>query len=45
MQTNIMLDFNEKFMQLSEENKRYIIAIQQALLFAQKTETTSGQAS
>lgn len=31
-------DFNTKFSKLSQQNKKYIIAIQQALLYAQETE-------
>lgn len=31
-------DFNAKFSKLSEHNQKYIIAIQQALLYAQETE-------
>lgn len=30
-------DFNNKFNKLNKENKRYVIAIQQALLFAQSS--------
>ena len=30
--------FSEKFNQLNDQNRRYILAIQQALLFAQKNE-------
>lgn len=33
-------DFNAKFSRLSEQNQKYIIAIQQALLYAQETENT-----
>lgn len=31
-------DFNAKFSRLSEQNQKYIIAIQQALLYAQDSE-------
>lgn len=31
-------EFDDKFSELSAENQRYIIAIQQALIFAQSTE-------
>lgn len=31
-------NFSEKFNQLNEQNRRYIFAIQQALLFAQDAE-------
>lgn len=31
-------DFNAKFSKLSEQNQKYIIAIQQALLYAQDSE-------
>ena len=32
-------DFNAKFSRLSEQNQNYIIAIQQALLYAQDSES------
>lgn len=31
-------EFNTKFGELSDQNQKYIIAIQQALLYAQETE-------
>lgn len=34
LKTNIE-EFNEKFINLSPENQRYIVGIQQALLYAQ----------
>lgn len=33
-------EFNAKFSELSDQNQKYIIAIQQALLYAQETEHT-----
>lgn len=33
-------NFSEKFSRLNEQNRRYIFAIQQALLFAQDAEKT-----
>ena len=33
-------DFSAKFEQLNEQNQKYIVAIQQALLYAQETEST-----
>lgn len=35
MENNIAEEFAEKFKKLSNVNQRYIIAIQQALIFAQ----------
>lgn len=34
-------DFENKFKKLNADNQRYVIAVQQALLFAQATETTA----
>lgn len=34
-------DYIEKFCKLSEENQRYILAIQQALIFAQRNESSA----
>lgn len=31
-------DFSTKFVQLTEQNQKYVLAIQQALLYAQDTE-------
>ncbi len=36
-------EFEAAFNELSEANQRYIVAIQQALMFAQQSETTTGQ--
>ena len=33
-------DFSEKFEQLTEQNQKYIVAVQQALLYAQDVEAT-----
>ena len=38
-------DFTHKFTQLTEANRRYIIGIQQALIFAQSTETAPDEYS
>ena len=35
---NTVDDFSAKFEQLNDQNRRYILAIQQALLFAQDNE-------
>ena len=32
-------DFSTKFVQLTEQNQKYVMAIQQALLYAQGAET------
>lgn len=44
MNDKISCDFNAKFNKLNESNQKYIIAIQQALLFAQSfsQETKNG---
>lgn len=33
-------DFSAKFVQLTEQNQKYVMAIQQALLYAQDAEET-----
>ena len=38
MEHGSLIDFMVKFNELNETNQKYIIAIQQALAFAQKTE-------
>lgn len=38
-------DFTRKFAQLTETNQRYIIGIQQALIFAQAAETAADEYS
>lgn len=42
---NLTEDFMQKFSQLTGANQRYIIGIQQALVFAQATETAVGEYS
>lgn len=37
MENTSLIDFMVKFNQLSEANQKYIIAIQQALVFAQES--------
>ena len=38
-------DFTRKFSQLTKTNQRYIIGIQQALIFSQATETAADEYS
>lgn len=39
-EVNTDKEFDLKFSKLSQQNQKYIIAIQQALLYAQETEET-----
>lgn len=41
MANNNLKDFSTKFNELNSDNQRYIIAIQQALMFAQNNEQKS----
>ena len=42
MENTSLIDFMVKFNQLNEANQKYIIAIQQALAFAQESSEKSG---
>ena len=37
-ESTVVRDFSTKFEQLTEQNQKYIVAIQQALLYAQDAE-------
>lgn len=38
-ESTVVRDFSTKFEQLTEQNQKYVMAIQQALLYAQSAET------
>lgn len=44
MENKLTRDFSVKFNALSSDNKRYIIAIQQALAYAQSSESETEKA-